>query len=64
MEKQTFFKTKAGKLTLSFIVIVISVVIILAGLYAEVDSLCTVGFVLMMAAMLYSPVDTYILGKK
>lgn len=64
MEKNNFFKTKAGGLTIAFIVIMIAFFIILAGLGSTNDTVCLVGFVVMVAAMLYSPVKTYLLKQK
>lgn len=64
MEKNNFFKTKAGGLTIAFIVIMIAFFIILAGLGSANDTVCLVGFVVMVAAMLYSPVKTYLLKQK
>lgn len=64
MEKQSFFKTKEGGLTLAFFVIMIAFFIILAGLKMASDVVCTVGFVIMVAAMLYSPVKVFILKPK
>lgn len=64
MEKKSFFKTKEGGLTIAFIVIMISFFIILAGLGAANDAVCLAGFIIMVAAMLYSPVKTFILKPK
>ena len=61
MEKNSFFKTKEGGLTLAFIVIMIAFAIMLFGLYTAA---CAVGFVIMMAAMFYSPVKVFILTPK
>ena len=44
-EKKSFFKTKAGGLTIAFIVIM-------------------VGFIIMVGAMLYSPITTFIIKPK
>ena len=63
MGKNSFFKTKAGELTIAFLVIMIAFVIIMSGLGTGNDMLCTVGFVLIVFAMLYSPVKVYILRK-
>ena len=63
MGKNSFFKTKAGELTIVFLVIMIAFVIIMSGLGTGNDMLCTVGFVLIVFAMLYSPVKVYILRK-
>ena len=59
-----FFKTKAGGLTIAFAVIMIAFVMIMAGLGAGNDKLCTIGFVLIVVAMLYSPVKVHILDRK
>ncbi len=64
MEKKSFFKTKEGGLTAAFIVIMAAFFIILAGLGAGSDGVCLIGFVIMVAAMLYSPVKTFILKPK
>ena len=63
MGKNSFFKTKAGGLTFAFLVIMVAFIIIMAGLGTGNDMLCTVGFVLIVFAMLYSPVKVYILRK-
>ena len=59
-----FFKTKAGGLTIAFAVIMIAFVMIMAGLSSGNDMLCTIGFVLIVVAMLYSPVKVHILDRK
>ncbi|MCD8355658.1 MAG: hypothetical protein LUE11_03685 [Clostridia bacterium] len=63
MEQKGFFQTKAGGLTIAFIVIMIAFAMILVGLYTGTDVICTIGFVLIVLAMLYSPVKVYILSK-
>lgn len=66
MEKKSFFKTKEGGLTIAFIVLMIAFLIMLAGLKSASEMICLVGFVIMTAAMLYSPIKVYILkpGKR
>ena len=64
MEKKSFFKTKECGLTIAFIVIMIAFVIIMAGLNTVNDTVCLAGFIIMVAAMLYSPVKTFILKPK
>ena len=64
MEKQSFWKTKAGGLTLAFIVIMIAFAVIMAGLGMSNDVLCMIGFIMIVVAMLYSPVKVYILDRK
>ena len=63
MEQKGFFQTKAGGLTIAFIVIMVAFAMITAGLYTGTSVLCTIGFVLIVVAMLYSPVEVYILSK-
>ena len=63
MEQKGFFQTKAGGLTIAFIVIMVAFAMIMAGLYTRKSALCTIGFVLIVVAMLYSPVEVYILSK-
>lgn len=64
MEKQSFWKTRAGHLTLAFIVIMAAFLLIMAGLAMGSEAVCVAGFVLIAAAMLYSPVEVYILKRK
>lgn len=64
MEKNSFFKTKAGGLTIAFIVIMAAFAIIMAGLKMSGDGLCVVGFVMIILAMLYSPFKVYILDRR
>ena len=59
-----FFKTKACALTIAFAVIMAAFVMIMSGLGAENDTLCTVGFVMIVLAMIYSPVKVHILDRK
>ena len=53
MEQKGFFQTKAGGLTIAFIVIMVAFAMIMAGLYTGTSILCTIGFVLIVVAMLY-----------
>lgn len=59
-----FFKTKAGGLTIAFAVIMVAFVMIMSGLGSGNDILCTIGFGLIIVAMLYSPVKVHILDRK
>lgn len=63
MEKNSFFKTKEGGLTIAFVVILIAFVLILTGLKMQGDGMCAAGFVLMAAAMLYSPLKVYVFDR-
>jgi hypothetical protein len=64
MEEKSFFKTKEGGLTIAFLVIMAAFVIIMIGLNSAGNMLCMIGFLLIMVAMLYSPVKVYILDRK
>ena len=61
MEEKSFFKTKEGGLTIAFIVIMVAFVLIMVGLQSA--GLCMIGFLLIVVAMLYSPVKVYILDR-
>lgn len=60
MEKKGFFQTKAGGLTLAFIAIMIAFAVSMIGLNTGNDTLCLIGFIIIAAAMLYSPFKVYI----
>ena len=64
MEKKNFFQTKEGGLTIAFVVIMAAFFIILAGLGSGDDTICLVGFLIMVAAMLYLPVRTFLIKPK
>ncbi len=62
--KKSFFHTKEGGLTIAFIVIMISFFIIQSGLKMEGDAVSIAGLLLVLAAMLYSPVKVFIIDRK
>lgn len=64
MANKGFFETKAGRLTIAFIVIMIAFCVIMAGISSGSDALCSVGFFVIVAAMLFCPIQTYILKWK
>lgn len=64
MKNQSFFKTKAGGLTIVFLIMMLAFGIIMAGLGTSNDVLCTVGFLMIIVAMLYSPVKVFIIERK
>lgn len=64
MEKKGFWGTKAGRLTLAFLIIMAAFVVIMIGISAGSDVLCAIGFLVIAAAMLWSPIEVYILKKK
>ena len=63
MEQNGFFQTKEGRLTIAFLVIAVAFVLIVAGLQSDGNGLCTVGFLMIVAAMLYSPVKVYLIDR-
>ena len=63
MEQKEFFQTKAGRLTIAFLVIAVAFVLVVAGLQSDGNGLCTVGFLMIVAAMLYSPVKVYLIDR-
>lgn len=64
MANSSFFHTKAGKMTLAFIVIMVAFVLIMLGLTYENRLLGYIGFSAMLLAMIYSPLDVYIINRK
>ena len=64
MEKKNFFQTKEGGLTIAFVVIMAAFFIKQAGHGTGNDTISQVGFMIMVAAMLYSPVRTFIIKPK
>ena len=63
MGEKGFFHTKAGKLTIAFLVIAAAFVLIVTGLQSDRSGLCTAGFLMIVAAMLYSPVQVYLIDR-
>lgn len=61
---KNFFRTKEGGLTISFIIIMISFFVIQTGLKMEGDAVSIAGLVLILAAMLYSPVKVFVIDRK
>lgn len=64
MGNKGFFGTKAGRLTIAFIIIMLAFVLIMAGIASGSDVMCSGGFLVIVAAMLFCPVQTYILKWK
>lgn len=60
MEKKSFFRTKEGGLTIAFLAIMIAFVVIIAGVSTQNQTLYGIGFLMITAAMLYSPFKVYI----
>ncbi len=62
---RNFFKTKEGGLTAAFLAVLAALAVILAGLENGNDTVCVLGFDIIMGAMLYSPIQLlYRLNKK
>ena len=60
MEKSNFWKTKAGALTIGFIIAMISFVITLVGIKMNSEMVQNLGLVLVIIAVLISPVKVLI----
>ena len=63
MEKNSFFKTKAGILTIAFIVTVIAFILIMIGISSGSRALSSAGMIAVLAAMLFSPVKVLIIDR-
>ena len=64
MDKTTFWKTKAGALTIGFILAMLSFVIILIGIKINSETIENLGLVIVIVAVLISPIKVFILDKK
>ncbi|WP_270302672.1 hypothetical protein [Baileyella intestinalis] len=64
MEKSNFWKTKAGALTIGFIIAMISFVITLVGIKMNSEMVQNLGLVLVIIAVLISPVKVFIIDRK
>lgn len=64
MEKPNFWKTKAGALTIGFIIAMISFVITLVGIKMNSEMVQNLGLVLVIIAVLISPVKVFIIDRK
>lgn len=64
MNNTSFWKTKAGALTIGFILAMVSFVLILIGIKMNSEMLENIGLVIVIIAVLISPIKVFILGKK
>ncbi len=64
MNNKSFWKTKAGALTIGFILAMVSFVLILIGIKMNSEILENIGLVIVIIAVLISPIKVFILGKK
>lgn len=63
MKEKGFFQTKAGALTIAFVVIAVAFVLIVTGLQSSGNEMCIAGFLMIVAAMLYSPVKAHLIDR-
>jgi hypothetical protein len=64
MSEKSFFKTKEGGMTIAFLVVMAAFVLIMIGLSSGSSVPGVIGFVMIIAAMLYSPVRVYLFDKR
>ena len=64
MEKSNFWKTKAGALTIGFIIAMISFVVTLVGIKMNSEMVQNLGLVLVIITVLISPVKVFIIDRK
>ena len=64
MEKSNFWKTKAGALTIGFIIAMISFVVTLVGIKMNSEMVQNLGLVIVIIAVLISPVKVFIIDSK
>lgn len=64
MDKTSFWKTKAGALTIGFILAMLSFVIILIGIKINSETIENLGLVIVIVAVLISPIKVFILDKR
>lgn len=64
MQAQSFFRTKEGGLSIAGLVILVSFPITLLGIHTGADWLSAVGLGLILLGMIYSPLRTYVFGKR
>ena len=63
MDKISFWKTKAGALTIGFILAMVSFIIILVGIKMNSLSIENFGLAVVIVAVLISPIKVFILDK-
>ena len=63
MDKTSFWKTKAGTLTIGFILAMVSFIIILVGIKMNSLSIENFGLAVVIVAVLISPIKVFILDK-
>ena len=64
MDKINFWKTKAGALTIGFILAMLSFMIILVGIKMNSGTIENFGLAVVIVAVLISPIKVFILDKR
>ena len=64
MDKTSFWKTKAGALTVGFILAMLSFMIILVGIKMNSETIENFGLAVVIVAVLISPIKVFILDKR
>ena len=64
MDKTSFWKTKAGALTIGFILAMVSFIIILFGIKMNSETVENFGLIVVIVAVLISPIKVFILDKR
>lgn len=64
MDKTSFWKTKAGALTIGFILAMLSFIIILFGIKMNSETVENFGLIVVIVAVLISPIKVFILDKR
>ena len=63
-DKTNFWKTKAGALTIGFILAMLSFIIILFGIKMNSETVENSGLIVVIVAVLISPIKVFILDKR
>lgn len=64
MDKINFWNTKAGALTIGFILAMLSFIIILFGIKMNSETVENFGLIVVIVAVLISPIKVFILDKR
>ena len=64
MDKTSFLNTKAGALTVCFILAILSFMIILVGIKMNSETIENFGLAVVIVAVLISPIKVFILDKR
>lgn len=64
MKNKSFWKTKEGALTIGFIISIVSFILILIGIKANSALVENIGLIIVIIAVLVSPIKVFILDKR